>query len=125
LGVGKPAVPAIIPDVLVVAGDAWSVGPEAGLDPPPPQPAQAVFVDEGRAAPDGEADALATTPPCFSGDVPQLTRIRPTTITPKTGVTSWILIPLIASVISLLPTSSRLPLGKSQSRPGRSLRLGP
>ena len=125
MGVGNPAVPAIIPEVLVVAGDAWSVGPEAGLDAPPPQPAH-VVVDEGLAAPDGEADALATTPPCCCcGDVPQLTRIRPTTITPKTGVTSWILIPLIASVISLLPTSSRLPLGKSQSRPGRSLRLGP
>jgi len=120
LGVGKPAVPAIIPDVLVVAGDAWSVGPEAGLDPPPPQPAQAVVVDEGLAAPDGEADALATTPPCFCGDVPQLTRIRP-----KTDAMSRILIPPVASVISSLPTSIRPPRRNSQSRLGRSRRLTP
>src|SRR5258705_13651910 len=80
-----PALPVIAPVAPdgdeVAAVDGRAVAPGTGLDATPQTP-PGEATEEGLNPPDGEADPLGTTAPCFCGAVPQLMRNRPMTTIP-------------------------------------------
>ena len=76
-----PVIAPVAPDGDEVAAvDGRVVGPEAGPDAP--QTPRGEATGEAPNPPDGEADPLGTTAPCFCGAGAQLTRNRPMTTIP-------------------------------------------
>src|SRR5438477_10531397 len=91
-------VPEVLDGEAVSAGEE-NVGRGAGLDPPLLQAERLAPDGLGPAVPDGEAGALATVPPCFWGDAPQLTNIKPARMTPTASRRTWSSRPTGAVVI--------------------------